>query len=260
MRMTGGFPLGLQMCMNEIDLIKEVDKRLRFYGNSRHGNPQKPIDDLVFIILSNQTEEYSYSETYEALRTKYPDWSQLLGADKDEIANAIRSGGLYNKKASQIKNALQKIWSDFGDLTLDDLRNLSDEDAITYLMSLPGISGKTARCILLYTLERKVFPVDTHVWRISRRLGLAPSTPKPTDRQRQDLEAKIPVRLRYTLHVNMVSHGRQTCTTYWPKCETCVLADICPSAGNADEIWGQWRKPRGAWANYKSDKKNDKGS
>lgn len=153
--------------MNEIDLIKEVDKRVKFYGNRRHGNPENAIDDLTFIILSNQTEEYSY-----------------------------------------------------------------DENVITYLTSLPR--------------------------RISRRLGLIPSTPKPTDRQSRDLEIKIPLGLRRTLHINMVSHGRQICTTYWPKCETCVLAEICPGAGKAYELWGEWRKPRGAWANYKSEQKNDK--
>jgi endonuclease III len=159
---------------------------------------------------------------------------------------------LSKKKATQIKGAMRNILADTGKLSLAFLSQWDDERVEDYLTSLPGIGVKSARCIMMYSLGRKVFPVDTHAWRVCRRLGLTPQVPKPTPSMEKDLEAKIPVDLRYTLHVNLVSHGRETCTTYWPKCDKCVLADICPSKGRPDNVWGRWRKPKGFWRNYAS--------
>lgn len=240
------------------ELLQGVDERLRIYGEERHGNPNDPIDELVFIILSGQTEEYSYSKTYKAIKESLPTWEHVSGAPTDVIAESIRHGGLHNKKASYIKGALQKVEADFGELSLEGLREMSDEAASRYLESLPGISVKNARCILMYSMDRKVLPVDTHVWRICRRLGLTPQVPKPSAAQQKQLEAIIPEHLRYRLHVNMVSHGREICLTYWPKCDQCVLAEICPSCEKPDVVWGEWRKPRGAWARY-AERKEDYG-
>lgn len=240
--------------MNEVELLREVDCRLRIYGQDRHGNLDDPLDELIFIILSDQTEEYAYVKTYKALRESSPTWEHVRREPVDNIAAAIKHGGLQNKKARHIKGTLERIKADFGELSLDGLREMSDREAIRYLESLPGISAKNARCILMYSMGRKVFPVDTHVWRICRRLGLTPPVPKPTTAQQRDLEAIVPEEIRYSLHVNMVSHGRKVCTTYWPECEECVLADICPSCGKPDEVWGKWRKPRGVWARYADQK------
>lgn len=241
--------------MDKIELLMKVDHRLQKYGQNRHGNLDDPLDELVFIILSGQTEEYSYFETYEALKKEFSSWENVSEAPIARIAAAIKHGGLYNKKARYIKDALQKIKFDFDKLSLQELQNFSDEEAIRYLESLPGISAKSARCILMYSMERKVFPVDTHVWRICRRLGLTPQTPKPTTVQQRQLELIVPDTIRYSLHVNMVSHGREVCLTYWPKCDVCVLADICLSYSKPDEVWGKWRKPQGAWARYTDEKR-----
>ncbi len=236
---------------DETQFIREVDRRLRVYGDSRHFNKSNPLDELLFIILSAQTESYSYLETYKELKRRFPTGNALLAARETSIAAAIKSGGLARKKARQIKRAIRKISADIGKPSLAFLRKLKDHEVEAYLVSLPGIGVKSARCIMMYSLGRHVFPVDTHVWRISRRLGLTPAAPKPTPTMEKDLEGKIPPDVRLTLHVNMVSHGREVCTTYWPKCSECVLADICPSAGKADQTWGEWRKPQGAWGNYK---------
>lgn len=211
---------------------------------------------MIFIILSMQTEEYAYREVYETFRGRYKVLKDVLDEPKYEVANTIQHGGLQNKKATYIKGALQKIEDDFGSISLDELVDWSDEEVLRYLKSLPGISTKSARCIMMYTMERDVFPVDTHVWRICRRLGLTPEVPKPTEKQQRELEAKVPPDIRYSLHVNMVTHGRETCLTYWPKCEECVLADICPSKGKPDRIWGEWRQPGGAWAGYTEKKQS----
>lgn len=138
--------------------------------------------------------------------------------------------------------------ADRGGLSLDFLRHLEDEEAKKYLTSLPGVGNKSATCIMMYALNREVFPVDTHVWRVCRRLGLTPAVPKPTPVQERALETKMPMDIRYSLHVNFLSHGRQTCTTYWPKCNRCVLADICESRDKPDHVWGKWRRPAGVWA------------
>ena len=232
-----------------LDLFwRKVDRRLAVYGNSRHGNLDDPLDELVFIILSAQTESYLYKETFENLKSAFQPWERLLYTSEEEIANLIRRGGLARKKAAQIKGAFCKIVADKEYLSLSFLQNQSDADVMQYLTALPGIGVKSASCIMMYSLARKVFPVDTHAWRVSRRLGVAPSVPKPTDVQERELERSIPASLRYRLHVNMVSHGQQTCTTYWPKCGECVLTDICPSSGQPDTVWSNWRRPRGVWA------------
>jgi len=238
------------------NLVRDIDRRLRVYGNSRHGNPTDPVDDLVYIILSMQTEEYSYRATFESLRIRHGGWEWLLSSPIDAIAAEIRDTGLQHKKAKYLQNATAKIVSDFGELSLRRLQDLTDAAVLKYLTSLPGISTKSARCIMLYTLGRQVFPVDTHVWRVSRRLGLTPTVPKPNEKRQEELEAKIPPDVRYSLHVNMVSHGRETCSTYWPNCESCILAELCPAKGTPDETWGQWRKPQGAWINYRKEKRS----
>jgi endonuclease III len=231
-------------------LVREADRRLRAYGNNRHFNKSNPLDELLFIILSAQTESYSYLETFISLRKKFPTKTSLLKASRRSIEAAIKNGGLAKKKSIQISSALKKIYADTGKLSLNFLSKWDDEKVEEYLTSLPGIGLKSARCIMMYSLARQVLPVDTHVWRISRRLGLVPGVPKPTPRMERKLEAKIPNDIRYTLHVNMVSHGREICTPYWPKCDRCMLADICPSAFKPDKVWGEWRNPQGCWKNY----------
>lgn len=237
--------------MDSRTLIEEVERRLLLvYQSPRHGNPTEPVDETVYIILSMQTEDYLYMKVYEILRMKISSWEDLLQLSVDQLADMIAYGGLQNKKAGYIKGALRKIKDDFGELSLDKLDKLSDGAVLKYLMSLPGIGEKGARCIMMYTMNRQVFPVDTHIWRISRRLGLTPKTSKASSKHQRELEDKIPRALRYSLHVNMIAHGREICLPYWPKCNECVLKDLCPSKGVPDTVWGDWRNPQGFWANY----------
>lgn len=228
--------------------FRQVDRRLRIYGTSRHYNRKDPLEELIFIILSAQTEWYSYRQTFKDLRQRFRTRSSLLAAQESEIEAVIQRGGLAHKKASQLKRALEKIRADTGRLSLSFLRDLPDDDVREYLTSLAGIGNKSASCIMMYSLGRRVFPVDTHVWRVARRLGLVPPVPKPTVSQERELEGKVPPSIRYSLHVNLVSHGQQTCTTYWPKCSDCTLSNICPSRNKPDEVWGKWRQPAGVWA------------
>jgi endonuclease III len=229
-------------------LWRKVDRRLSVYGNCRHGNLDDPLDELIFIILSAQTESYLYQMTFKSLRAAFHPWDRLLDASQEKITAVIRRGGLARKKAGQIKGALDKIVADTGQLSLDFLHALPNSEVQRYLLGLPGIGIKSAACIMMYSLARRVFPVDTHVWRVSRRLGLAAPVPKPSDVQERKLERSVPASLRYRLHVNLVSHGRQTCTTYRPKCLECILSDVCPSRSQPDLVWSNWRRARGVWA------------
>lgn len=228
--------------------LLQVNRKLAVYGSERHGNRRNPLEELVFIILSAQTESYLYLQTFKELRRRFPTWSSMSAAKEGEIEAVIRRGGLAKKKATHLKRAMEKITSDAGRLTLAFLRTLSDNEARAYLTTLPGIGIKSASCIMLYSLNRSVFPVDTHVWRVCRRLGLTPQVAKPSPRQELQLEAKVPRSIRYSLHVNLISHGRKTCTTYWPRCDKCVLASICPSRGISDQVWAKFRRPAGVWA------------
>ena len=228
--------------------LRRVNRCLLPVGSNPHGNHDDPLDELVFITLSAQTESYLYLRTFEDLKSAYTPWNRLLQAPDGEVASVIRRGGLAQKKTAQLKAAFRQILTDRGRLSLDFLKRLSDEDAYEYLISLPGVGVKTAKCIMMYSLRRLVFPVDTHVWRIARRLEIAPPTPKPSDKQERELEARIPKPLRYDLHVKLVSLGKTTCHTYFPKCESCSISDLCPSSGKVDAVWSLWRQPRGVWA------------
>jgi endonuclease III len=231
-------PRKRQLTLRSFDLFwQEVDRRLSIYGNQRHDNLDDPLDELVFIMLSAQTESYLYRKTFADLQKVFSPWERLLDASEEEIYEVIWHGGLA-----------RKILVDQGCLSLGSLNDLPDAEIMQYLVSLPGIGVKSAACIMMYSLGRRVFPVDTHAWRVSRRLGVAPASPKPTDKQVRELEGSIPPELRYRLHVNLVSHGQKTCTTYWPKCESCMLTDICRSSGQPDIVWSDWRRPKGVWA------------
>jgi endonuclease-3 len=228
--------------------LRQVARRLPEVSDNPHGNHNDPLDELVFIILSAQTESYLYRRTFQDLKNAYTPWNRLLDASDGEVASIIRRGGLARKKTTQLKAAFRQILADRGRLSLSFLGRFSDEDAYNYLISLSGVGVKTAKCVMMYALRRPAFPVDTHVWRIARRLGIAPPTPKPSDAQERELESRIPKALRFDLHVNFVSLGKETCHTYFPKCDSCALSDLCPTSGKTDVVWAQWRQPRGVWA------------
>lgn len=204
------------------------------YHDFNHHNLKNPLDELLFIICSIKTGEASYRSTYRSLKETFPTHYQIAEAPAEYIARPIVSGGLSNQKAKVIRDLLDIIVEKFGEPTLRPLRKMSDADAETFLLSLPGVGRKVARCVLMYSLGRQVFPVDTHCWRIARRLGWVRPTQKdkhcaPRDMDR--LQSKIPPELRYSLHVNMISLGREICTPAAPRCDECPISAWCPKIG-----------------------------
>jgi len=205
------------------------------YRDFNHYNLKDPLDELLFIICSTKTGESSYRSTFRSLKETFPTHLKIAEAPAAYIARPMLSGGLSNQKAKAIRELLDVIVAKFGEPSLKSLRKMNDADAEAFLLSLPGVGKKVARCVLMYSLDRRVFPVDTHCWRIARRLGWVRATQKdkhcaPRDMDR--LQSKIPPELRYSLHVNMVSLGREICTKA-PRCGECPIAAWCPKIGVA---------------------------
>ena len=211
--------------------IGEIERRLRTaYGQPRHFNPTDPLDDLIFLVLSRMTQEIKYVRTYSRLRSSLSTWHAVRDASHDELEILIHEAGLAPTKAAQIQAILREIEAREAGLRLDRLREMESSQVEAYLTSLPGVARKTALCVMLYALGRDVLPVDTHVWRVAQRLGLAPAGEWSEGRGRA-FEAAVPRELRGSLHITMVAHGRLVCRARTPICESCTLADLCPTAG-----------------------------
>jgi endonuclease-3 len=211
-----------------IPRYETIERALReVYGQPAHFNERDPLDEIIFIILSTQTLEREYRRTFANLRARYATWEDARQAPASEIEELIRIGGFAKIKAALVKELLDRLYAERGTVSLEFLRGMVDAAAFEYLCTLPGMGPKTSRCVLMYSLDREVFPVDTHAWRIARRLGWALGGSRPTARQMEALERAIPSRLRYSLHVTMIAHGRAACRAI-PACGECPIRRLCP--------------------------------
>ncbi len=209
------------------------EKALRIHRRllAKYGEPvwrprHAPLDELVLTILSQNTSDVNSSRAYAQLRARYPTWKAVLEADTATLAEVIRAGGLGQMKAPRIQKALRRIQEERGELSLDFLADMEPEAARRWLLALDGVGPKTAAIVLLFALGRPAFPVDTHVHRVTRRLGLAP--PQATPEQVQDLmEAILPPETFYAFHLNLIAHGRQVCKALKPLCAACILQADC---------------------------------
>lgn len=194
--------------------------------------PGRPLDVLVGAILSQNTSDINSDLAFARLRERFPSWRQVAQAPVRSIEAAIRPGGLASIKAPRIRDILRRIRAERGSLSLDFLGGMNDDEARDYLLTLPGVGLKTANVVLLFALGRHVFPVDTHILRVSKRLELiGPRT--SADRAHRELAALIPPRRRRGLHLNLIAHGRRVCRAARPRCRACVLhgARLCPYPG-----------------------------
>ena len=195
------------------------------YGRPRLGNPQDPLDDLIYVIVSNRTAPGVAQRTYAALKEGFGTWDDLLASSAAELRSVLEPAGLAAVKSRQIWAALQKIRYDIGSCDLGGLRNLSEGEAQAYLVSLPGVSLKVAKCVMMYTLGAEVLPVDSHVHRVTKRLGW--NDRKRADQCHEELESLVPPELRYALHVDCIVHGRAICRPERPACERCCVNRYC---------------------------------
>ena len=200
------------------------------YADFGHYNKRNPLRELLFIICSLQTDEAKYRRTYKLLCQAFPRFEDLAAAREAQIVKVIASGGLARQKARAIEQMMRSIEGRCGRPSLTHLQYLGNGECEQFLRSLPGVGLKSARCVMLYSLDRLVFPVDTHCWRVSRRIGWVRATRadgscSPKDMER--LQAKIPEALRFSLHVNMISLGREFCVPRNPRCEQCPISAHC---------------------------------
>jgi len=198
-----------------------------------YGEPQKeashtlsPLAQLVNTILSQNTNDVNRDRAFERLRERFPTWEAVRDAPQEEVIEAIRPAGLANQKGPRIQKALQQIDEEQGELSLSFLSDMPLEEARDWLTGLKGVGPKTAAIVLLFSLERPAFPVDTHVHRVSKRLGIIEQRTSAA-KAHQVLEARIPAEWYYPLHLNLIRHGREVCHARKPKCERCPLSALC---------------------------------
>lgn len=202
----------------------------------RSWHPRDPIATLVNTILSQNTNDVNRDTAYQRLTERFakreggskatPNWEQIRDAPEEEVIEAIRPAGLGPTKGPRIQGALQTITEREGEITLNFLRDMSTEEARRWLTDLPGVGPKTAAIVLCFALGKAAFPVDTHVHRVSLRLGLIP---EGTSREKAHsiLEDIVPEEHYYTFHLNLIAHGRAICHARNPECERCPLLEDC---------------------------------
>ena len=208
--------------------VRAVQRRLRAEQGAFKPKLRLPIiDELVATVLSQATSDRNSERAFAELKARFPCWDQVVEAPWEEVANAIRSGGIADQKARRIQQILRAIEDREGRIDLDRLNELDDQAVEEYLTSLPGVGPKTAACVLVFAMERAAFPVDTHVLRVATRLGWIP--PKTTgDKAHRMLAPHVPPDIRYDLHIALITHGRTVCKAQRPRCAECVLLDLCP--------------------------------
>jgi endonuclease III len=207
--------------------IREVQRRLRAEQGTFVPKPVLPvIDEIVATVLSQHTSDINSERAFAQLKSSFPTWDQVADAPAALVADAIRCGGIADQKARRIQQILAAIEEREGRISLDRLVDLDDVAVETYLESLPGVGPKTAACVLTFAMGRAAFPVDTHVHRQAVRLGWIPAK-TTADKAHRLLTPLIPPDLRYDLHVALITHGRTVCRAQRPRCDACVLLDLC---------------------------------
>jgi endonuclease III len=207
--------------------IVAVQRRLRASQGPFVAKPRLPIvDEVVATVLSQHTSDLNSERAFAQLKAAFPDWEEVLAAPPGAVADAIRSGGIADQKARRIQQILAAIQAREGRIDLSRLHDLDDAAVEEYLTSLPGVGPKTAACVLVFSMGRAAFPIDTHVHRVALRLGWIPA--KTTAAQAYRILAPtVPPEIRYDLHLALITHGRTVCQAQRPHCAACILRDGC---------------------------------
>ncbi len=216
---------GAAVDVTKVGIVRE--RLIAFYGVRQLHGVRDPLDELVLTILSQNTSDRNSGRAFRLLKARYPSYQAVLEAPTNELYEVIKPAGLGNIKAPRIQAVLGEIVRRRGALDLDFLRELPMAEAKAWLTSLPGIGPKTAACVLCFACGMPALPVDTHVHRVARRLGLI--GPKvDANAAHELLEQALAPEDVYGFHVNMILHGRQICHALRPECPRCPLQDICP--------------------------------
>jgi endonuclease-3 len=204
-----------------------VDRILtEVFGRQEMDGSDDPVDTLVETILSQNTTDVNSHKAFLALKKRYPRWERLLSEDPSNVAGVIRQGGLARIKAERIIEALKFINSERGVLELDFLRKMTPRNAEAWLAQMKGVGPKTRGIVLLFSLRMPAFPVDTHIHRVTKRIGLI--GPKVSREDAQEVLAElVPSSEYYNFHINLIYHGRMVCHARRPECQVCRLSSYC---------------------------------
>ncbi len=214
--------------MHNVSIEQVLSALVSEYGSRDWQPDDDPLSTLIQTILSQNTSDTNSRRAFESLMASFPGWGDIAAADVGQIAVSIKSGGLGDIKSGRIKQTLGEIQRRRGRLELHFLKALPLDEAREWLKQLPGVGAKTASCVLLFSLGRPALPVDTHVFRVSRRLGLIDSRTS-VEQAHKRLESLVPLEKVYEFHVLMIEHGRRVCKAQRPRCPECVLGEYCPS-------------------------------
>ncbi|MGC9334493.1 MAG: endonuclease III domain-containing protein [Anaerolineae bacterium] len=207
------------------DVQRANERLLNEYGH-HPWHPRDPVATLVNTILSQNTNDVNRDTAFERMQERFPTWVAVRDAPEEELVEAIRPAGLGPTKAPRIQAALRTITGREGHITLDFLRDMATEEAREWLTDLPGVGPKTAAIVLCFALGKPAFPVDTHVHRVTGRLGLIPEG--TTREKAHDVLAEIvPEEIYYPFHLNLIAHGRAICHARSPECKQCLLQSEC---------------------------------
>lgn len=216
--------------------IRDIDSRLLDEYGDRAWSPRFVglLDGLVHTILTQNTSDVNSHRAFDELKSRFPAWEGVAAAPSEAVEEAIRRGGISRVKAERIQAVLRRVREDCGSYSLRCLEGMAPERARDYLLELPGVGRKTAAVLLLFQLGYPFFPVDTHVFRVGRRLGLIPERANP-ERAHDIMDAEVPDDMKFRLHMNLVEHGRAVCKARKPFCSVCCLKEICPRIGVVEE-------------------------
>ena len=206
--------------------VKVHEKLLEFYGEPVWRNPLPAIDELVSTILSQNTNDVNRDRGFDALVAKFPTWEEVRDANSDEVIESVRVAGLANQKGPRIQEVLKAITEERGNLDLSFLKKMSVDDARNWLTKFKGVGPKTAAIVLCFSLDMPAFPVDTHVYRVTGRIGLHPER-MSVEQAHPYLESLFPPETYYTGHLNIIRLGREICTARKAMCEKCPLIKLC---------------------------------
>ena len=200
----------------------------RVFGPVKPPEQLPVLDELIATILSQNTTDSNSGAAFGELRRRFPDWEAVRRAPVERVADAIRIAGLANQKTPRIKAVLQRLHEERGELSLEFLHEMPLDEACEYLRRFSGVGPKTIACVLLFACRKPILPVDTHVHRVSRRLGLI--GPKTNEANAHDkLSRLVPAERVLDFHIQLIRHGRQVCSARTPRCTDCVLLDRCPT-------------------------------
>lgn len=209
------------------DLPLEIHQRLLdHYGIPEWRLPLPPLDELISTILSQNTNDINRDRAFNSLKQRFPGWEEVENADPALVRDAIKIAGLANQKGPRIQQVLSQIHQERGDLDLEFLKNMSRDQARFWLLKFKGVGPKTAAIVLQFSLDKPAFPVDTHIYRVSGRLGLRPEK-MPVEEAHGYLEKAFPPECYFSAHLNIIRLGREICHPAKPECGICPLFDLC---------------------------------